>query len=169
MDVTMLRLSENNYIEKMKRHAHARMKYFHIIINGGVWVQTIIHILSLEMAYVQILLSNFFFGVNESFYHIFTNNPTILYRLKRYLSTNHMSPIEWMISLGNWIRVWKQQFRCQAICYLYLVCDHLLTCLNVWHGENEIIKTDKIWIIPTRHMNMSFKKSHHPNIWVWMQ
>ena len=24
--------------EKMKRHAHARMKYFHIIINGGVWV-----------------------------------------------------------------------------------------------------------------------------------
>ena len=27
--------------------------------------------------------------------------------------------------------------RCQAICYLYLVCDHLSTCLNVWHGENE--------------------------------
>ena len=99
---------------------------------------------------------------------ISSRNPTILYRLKRYLSTNYVSPIEWMISLGNWIRVWKQQFRCQAICYLYLVCDHLLTCLNVWHGENEIIETDKIWIILNRHMNMSFKKSHHPNIWVWV-
>ena len=37
MDVTMLYLSGNNN-EKMKRHAHARMKYFRIIINGGVWV-----------------------------------------------------------------------------------------------------------------------------------
>ena len=92
----------------------------------------------------------------------------ILYRLKHYLSTKYVSSIEWIISLGNWIRVWKHQFRCQAICYLYLVCDHLLTCLNVWHGENEIIETDKIWIIPTSYMNMSFKKSHHPNIWVWV-
>ena len=103
-----------------------------------------------------------FFGRNT------TKNSMILYRLKHYLSTKYVSSIEWIISLGNWIRVWKHQFRCQAICYLYLECDHLLTCLNVWHGENEIIETDKIWIIPTSYMNMSFEKSHHPNIWVWM-
>ena len=58
-------------------------------------------------------------------------------QIKTFLSTNYVSSIEWIISLGNWIRVWKHQFRCQAICYLYLACDHLLTCLNVWHGENQ--------------------------------
>ena len=99
---------------------------------------------------------------------IISSRIAILYRLKRYLFTNYVSPINWMISLGNWIRVWKQQFRCQAICYLYLVCDHLLTCLNVWHGENEIIETDKIWITSTSHISMRFKNLHHPNIWVWV-